>query len=83
MIAAQTKHTSEIAARVAARTLGSRICQIVESREVTKREVKKGTSTTVTWERGNVPVFYLEHGDRIGMVRNWESVIYEGEGNAA
>lgn len=68
----QTKHTSEIAARKAARALGNTIVQIVASFQ----NPKEGRHDPMTF-------FYLESDNDMSMIRNWEKLVYSGKGGGA
>ena len=83
MILPKSRYLTESAAREAARTLGDLDCQIIETRDVTKNETKTATGKTTEWVRGNELVYYVEHGDGIGMIRYWENLVFEGKGKNA
>lgn len=83
MIPTKSRHSTEDAARAAARKLGNLECQIVESRDVTKNVTKHATGSTIEWVRGDVPVFYVERGEGMSMIRNWERLVFEGRGRSA
>lgn len=68
----QTKHTTEDAAREAARKLGRETVQIVESKN-------EGLKDNGPW------IYYLESGLDLenGMIRSWERLVYSGKGASA
>lgn len=61
-----TKHTSENAARAAARRLGTARVQIIHGRDQNDQ-----------W------VYFVDLEENVGIVRNWERVVYAGQGRNA